>query len=103
MTPEERAAKHIKDAEMTKARILPSNDKQFLHNFSAVTDENYIVVGGHVDLNGKNQVRRLCGFWKTNSKRLDPGRGGSKVGNCHQRGSDILCSSLRNHSYHFLY
>ena len=57
MTPEERAAKHIKDAEMAKARILPSNDKQFLHNFSAVTDENYIVVGGHVDLNTMEKIK----------------------------------------------
>ena len=62
MTPEEKSDKIIRDAEASKARILPAtgNDiPSFLHHtHSVLTDENFLVVGSHMDSGTVDKIQR---------------------------------------------
>ena len=47
----------MRDVELSKARIIPTTGK-FQHTHSVITDENFLVVGGHVDQNTIDKIQR---------------------------------------------
>ena len=55
-TPEERANQLVKEAEAAKARIRPTTGKHKLN--TAQIDENYIVVGNHLDTLTTEKIER---------------------------------------------
>ena len=57
MTPEEKAEHYVRDAETSKARILPATGR-FHHMHSVLTNENFLIVGSHVDQGTVKKMQR---------------------------------------------
>ena len=59
LTPEEKAEGYLREVEASKARILPSTGKVILSDtHSVLTDENFLVVGSHVDQNMVEKIQK---------------------------------------------
>ena len=57
-TPEQKAYDAIKNAELTKERLLPKNGKNYF-NSSAVIDKTYFVVGSNLDLQTMEHIQQV--------------------------------------------